>query len=245
MECAVCGGEVEPIYRGSGICGSCGNLLGEMGPSGLEALSRCQKRYASQKELIEKLKTVNHRQAEDISELDLAYKNSVRDRELLEGEVAGLKNVDIPTFQRALEQAKVDKDCCCAGTEVLRVKLEQSLLQVDEMKEQRELANAQIERLLTMAHEKERLERLLGIARAALGSIVGEAGNDVEMYAVACNALAKMGDAPKEWQQTEKRKDEVCESCGWNNGPEHGGGSRVMYTVGKVTKCGSCLPTTR
>lgn len=37
----------------------------------------------------------------------------------------------------------------------------------------------------------------------------------------------------------------VCDSCGWNNGPDHGGGSRVMYTMGKVTKCGECLPTTR
>lgn len=31
-----------------------------------------------------------------------------------------------------LEHAKVDRDCCCAGTEVLRVKLEQTNLQVDE-----------------------------------------------------------------------------------------------------------------
>ena len=42
-----------------------------------------------------------------------------------------------------------------------------------------------------------------------------------------------------------KRIDEVCDSCGWNNGPNHGGGSRVMHMVGKVTKCGSCFPTTR
>lgn len=46
-------------------------------------------------------------------------------------------------------------------------------------------------------------------------------------------------------QCTECEQAKVCDSCGWNNGPEHGGGSRVMYTVGKVTKCGSCLPTTR
>lgn len=45
----------------------------------------------------------------------------------------------------------------------------------------------------------------------------------------------------------EKQTDEgqVCYSCGWNNGPNHGGGSRVMYTVGKITKCGECLPTAR
>jgi hypothetical protein len=53
-----------------------------------------------------------------------------------------------------------------------------------------------------------------------------------------CKLEAKEG-------RTQKRNDQVCDSCGWNNGPDHGGGRRVMYTVGKVTKCGSCLPTTR
>ncbi len=46
---------------------------------------------------------------------------------------------------------------------------------------------------------------------------------------------------------TEKRNDVVgvCDSCGWNNDANHGGFGRVMYTVGKVTLCGSCLPTSR
>jgi len=50
----------------------------------------------------------------------------------------------------------------------------------------------------------------------------------------------------KAWLEgTEKRIDEVCESCGWNNGPNHGGGSRVMYTMGKITRCADCCPRTR
>jgi hypothetical protein len=48
-----------------------------------------------------------------------------------------------------------------------------------------------------------------------------------------------------EMRENEMRKDQVCDSCGWNNGPDHGGGSRSMHTIGKVTKCGSCFPTTR
>lgn len=105
MECAVCGNEPEAAHKASGVCGSCANLLGEIGPSGLEALARQQKRYAAQKELVEKLKRVNHRQAEDISGLDFAYKSADRDHELMRGEIAGLKNVDIPAFQEQLAAA--------------------------------------------------------------------------------------------------------------------------------------------
>lgn len=54
---------------------------------------------------VEKLKTVNDRQAEDVSGLGLAYKSADRDRELLRAEIAGLKNVDIPTFQSGLATA--------------------------------------------------------------------------------------------------------------------------------------------
>lgn len=116
MECSVCGGKVEEIHKASGICESCANLLGEMGPSGLEALNRQQKRYNALKDvvaekdrLIEKLKAVNHRQAEDISGLDLAYKSASEDRELMRGEIAGLRNVDLPAFQSQLAKTNLQK----------------------------------------------------------------------------------------------------------------------------------------
>jgi hypothetical protein len=37
----------------------------------------------------------------------------------------------------------------------------------------------------------------------------------------------------------------VCVDCGWNNDANHGGGSRVMHTFGKITRCAECLPISR
>ena len=37
----------------------------------------------------------------------------------------------------------------------------------------------------------------------------------------------------------------ICNSCGWNNDANHGGGSRVMRQMGKFTICEPCMPTSR
>jgi len=165
MECSVCGGKVEEIHKASGICDSCANLLGEMGPSGLEALNRQQKRYNALKDgvaekdrLIEKLKAVNHRQAEDISGLDLAYKSADVDRELLRGEIAGLKQVDIPAFQNQLAITKTDRDRAAEGTEYLRVQVEAKDRIIAGMK-----ADAQEAYQISIEEEREKQKLLLQI----------------------------------------------------------------------------------
>lgn len=48
--------------------------------------------------------------------------------------------------------------------------------------------------------------------------------------------------------RTKKRSQEspmICNSCGWNNDANHGGGSRVMRMAGKLTLCDACTPTSR
>lgn len=105
------------------------------------------------------------------------------------------------------------------------------------------LADAQdsCQRLTDAANEKDAKLSAALLQKSAYKAALQEIVNNSQKCYVDCAGIAEAALSDNRVASSPN----VCDSCGWNNDVDHGGGSRVMYTVGKVTKCGECLPTRR